>query len=214
MDSGELSVLSWNVRGLNDAAHRELVRETTSYVKPAVVCLQETKISIMTPALVLDTLGQRLASYHTLDAEGTRSGVLLGWDKDVVVVSDLKHRLFTISAIVKVLMSDSSFKITTCYGPADGKRKEEFLLEMLTLKPASGVPWLITRDFNLIYQASDKNNLNLNRRLMGKFRTTIDDCELLEICLHNRKFTWSNKRENPTLVRLDRAFCNSDWELC
>jgi hypothetical protein len=48
---------------------------------------------------------------------------------------------------------------------------------------------------------------------MGKFRTTIDDCELLEICLHNRKFTWSNKRENPTLVRLDRAFCNSDWEL-
>lgn len=24
---------------------------------------------------------------------------------------------------------------------------------------------------------------------------------------------WSNERENPTLVRLDRAFCNADWEL-
>ena len=47
---------------------------------------------------------------------------------------------------------------------------------------------------------------------MGKFRAAIDDCELLEICLHNRKFTWSNERDNPTLVRLDRAFCNSEWE--
>jgi hypothetical protein len=28
MNSGELSVMSWNVRGLNDAAHRELVMET------------------------------------------------------------------------------------------------------------------------------------------------------------------------------------------
>jgi endonuclease/exonuclease/phosphatase family metal-dependent hydrolase len=85
--------------------------------------------------------------------------------------------------------------------------------EMLALKPATGTPWLITGDFNLIYQASDKNNLNLNRRLMGKFKTAIDACEMLELCLHNRRFTWSNERQNLTLVRLNRAFCNGDWEM-
>jgi hypothetical protein len=68
-------------------------------------------------------------------------------------------------------------------------------------------------DFNLIYKADDKNNLNLNRRLMGRFRAALDECELLEICLQNRKYTWSNEREHLTLVRLDRAFCNSEWEL-
>jgi hypothetical protein len=57
--------------------------------------------------------------------------------------------------------------------------------EMLLQKPAVGVPWLITGDFNLIYQASDKNNLNLNKRLMGKFRAAIDSCELLELFLQN-----------------------------
>jgi hypothetical protein len=134
--------------------------------------------------------------------------VLLGWDKDVVSVTDIDCGLFTISATVRVLMSNSSFRITTCYGPADDRRKE-----MMMLKPTAEMAWLITGDFNLIYQASDKNNLNLNRRLMGKFRAAIDECELLEICLHNRRFTWSNERENPTMVRLDRAFCNSDWEL-
>lgn len=72
MNSGELSVMSWNVRGLNDAAHRELVKETTSSVRPAVVCLPETKISNMTPTVLLESVGHRLASYHTLDADGTR----------------------------------------------------------------------------------------------------------------------------------------------
>lgn len=32
-------------------------------------------------------------------------------------------------------------------------------------------------------------------------------------CLQNRKYTWSNERDNPTMARLDRAFCNSNWEL-
>lgn len=84
---------------------------------------------------------------------------------------------------------------------------------MLSIRPAAGTPWLIVGDLNLIYKASDKNNLNLNRRLMGKFRAALDSCELMEICLQNRRFTWSNERQNPTMVKLDRAFCNGDWEI-
>jgi hypothetical protein len=34
----------------------------------------------------------------------------------------------------------------------------------------------------------------------------------MEIALQNRRYTWSNERENPTLVRLDRVFCNHEWE--
>lgn len=68
--------------------------------------------------------------------------------------------------------------------------------------------WVIAGDFNLIYQAADKSNSNLNRAMMGRFKRVLDDLELKEI----PKFMWSNERENPTLVRLDRAFCTTDWE--
>lgn len=34
----------------------------------------------------------------------------------------------------------------------------------------------------------------------------------MEINLQNRKYTRSNGRRNPTLVRLDRAFCSRDWD--
>jgi hypothetical protein len=48
---------------------------------------------------------------------------------------------------------------------------------------------------------------------MGQFRRTLDICELSEFALQNRRYTWSNEHGQPRLVRLDRVFCNNDWEL-
>lgn len=47
---------------------------------------------------------------------------------------------------------------------------------------------------------------------MGQFRGALDHCCLMEIALHNRKYTWSNEHDNPTMVHLDRVFCNAEWE--
>jgi exonuclease III len=47
---------------------------------------------------------------------------------------------------------------------------------------------------------------------MGRFRRFLDDVEVKEIPLLGRKYTWSNERQSPILVRLDRAFCCMDWE--
>jgi hypothetical protein len=48
---------------------------------------------------------------------------------------------------------------------------------------------------------------------MGRFKVALDSCEFFELALQNRRFTWSNERQEPTLVRLDRAFCNKEWDL-
>jgi len=47
---------------------------------------------------------------------------------------------------------------------------------------------------------------------MQQFRDALNECELKEIHLQNRKFTWSNERRDPTLMKLDRVFCNADWD--
>uniref|UniRef100_A0A0A9FUY6 Endonuclease/exonuclease/phosphatase domain-containing protein n=1 Tax=Arundo donax TaxID=35708 RepID=A0A0A9FUY6_ARUDO len=54
-------------------------------------------------------------------------------------------------------------------------------------------PWILGGDFNLIYQAADKNNDNLNRAMMGRFRRFLDDMDIKEIPLLGRKYTWSNE---------------------
>lgn len=103
--------------------------------------------------------------------------------------------------------------VTGVYGPQEDEEKVLFLQELRDVRALCSGPWLVAGDFNLIYQAIDKNNANLNRALMGRFRRFLDDTEVMEIPLLGRKFTWSNERASPTLVRLDRAFCCSDWDI-
>uniref|UniRef100_A0A453SUN1 Reverse transcriptase zinc-binding domain-containing protein n=2 Tax=Aegilops tauschii subsp. strangulata TaxID=200361 RepID=A0A453SUN1_AEGTS len=40
-----------------------------------------------------------------------------------------------------------------------------------------------------------------------------DTARLREIKCKNRRFTWTNERQKPTLVSIDKFFCNVSWEL-
>jgi hypothetical protein len=161
----------------------------------------------------LEIIGTRLDSYKYLPAEGTRGGILFGWQSDFIEANNLVLKDFSLTMDIKLKWFDASFKVTTVYGPTDDDGKIRFLEELASLRPSSSISWLLLGDFNLIYEARDKNNQNLDRRLMGRFRCTLDRCELLELALQNWKYTWSNERQDPTLVRLDRAFCNKEWDL-
>ena len=91
--------------------------------------------------------------------------------------------------------------------------KEDFFAELLASKPAAGTMWLVLGDFNQIFRARDKNNTNINRRRMNKFKATLDNCDLKPIHLQNRRYTWSNEQANPTMSRIDGVFCNPEWDL-
>lgn len=78
--------------------------------------------------------------------------------------------------------------------------KVEFLAELREVRRTCLGPWLLPGDFNLIYRSEDKNNANINRAMMGRFKRLLNDLELREIELLGRRFTWSNERTTPTLV--------------
>ena len=99
------------------------------------------------------------------------------------------------------------------YGPNDDCLKDEFLAEMAATAPPLSEPWVLSGDFNMIYEACDKNNPNINRRIIGKFRRALDSSFLREIKCSTRRFTWSNEWANPTLCSIDKFFCNCEWEL-
>lgn len=51
------------------------------------------------------------------------------------------------------------------------------MVELQDLRSHHQGPWLI-------YKAEDKNNVRLNRRVMGLFRKLLQDLELTELRLH------------------------------
>ena len=101
---------------------------------------------------------------------------------------------------------------TGVYGPQRDDEKALFLQELRDIRALCNGPWLLGGDFNLIYQAADKNNANLVRAMMERFRCFLDDNDLKEIPLLGHKYSGSNERRSRTLVRLDQAFCCGDWE--
>uniref|UniRef100_A0A453MWN5 Endonuclease/exonuclease/phosphatase domain-containing protein n=2 Tax=Aegilops tauschii subsp. strangulata TaxID=200361 RepID=A0A453MWN5_AEGTS len=113
--------------------------------------------------------------------------------------------------MVRIRDSNVQYKLTTVYGPTDSSRKDAFFAELIGQKPPAGISWLMACDFNQIYRARDKNNRNINRSRIIRFRAALQSCELKEIHLQNRRFTWSNERENPTLCKHDSFFCNAEW---
>jgi exonuclease III len=76
--SEQLSIFSWNVRGLNMPAHREVVRDMILAARPIIMCLQETKLATITLQDAASILDPRLRAYEYLPAHETRGGVLQG----------------------------------------------------------------------------------------------------------------------------------------
>lgn len=137
---------------------------------------------------------------------------MLLWDDSLVDVSSITFTPYCLSAMVGLRGTDVFFKITTVYGPTDPASKDTFFAELLSQKLPTGTAWLATGDFNQIYRARDKNKRSVNRGRINRFRATLQNCELKEIHLQNRRrFTWSNKRINPTLCKLDSS-CKAGWD--
>jgi endonuclease/exonuclease/phosphatase family metal-dependent hydrolase len=110
-------------------------------------------------------------------------------------------------------MDSVSWTIIGMYDPQNDVRKLQLMQELRLIKTTANSRWVLLGDFNLIYRASDKNNPNVNRRLMNQFRLVLEDLKLKELQLHGHRFTWSSGTTNPTLTKIDHVFITKEWEL-
>lgn len=204
-------LLVWNARGLNSRARRSAVRDIVEQQRASLVCLQETKVQLLSVSMNCDITGIDF-DYACLPADGMAGGALVAWRRDLWDASVASIRRFSITLRVTPLQGlCDPWWLTNVYGPTDNVAKGEFLQELRDVRASFHGPWLLCGDFNMIYQACDKNNGRFNLGLMRSFRSMLDDLLLDELHLSGRMYTWSNHRDNPTLERLDRIFTTVCW---
>jgi hypothetical protein len=201
---GMSKILIWNVRGLNRKSIRDAVRCMVDSTRPDFVCLQETKKAAISHRMVMSTLGADFDEFTFLPAAGTRGGILLAWKECVCKALAMRVDVHSVSVQFDQLEGSPSW-FSGVYGPQSDELKIQFLQELRNIRMACVGPWVVGGDFNLIYRAHDKSDVNMDRAMMGRFRRLLNDVELSEVDLMDRRFTWSNEREAPTLVRLDRV---------
>ncbi|XP_073362417.1 uncharacterized protein [Aegilops tauschii subsp. strangulata] len=205
-------VLSWNVRGLNNPAKRNAVREFVVDAKVNLVCLEETKIDVFDPYLVMQCIGPSFDGFAYLPALDTRGGILLGWSSAHLSISNITFDRNFLSGLVHS-QDGLEWWLSAVYGPQGDELKTQFLVELQHRRDVSPGPWMVLGDFNMIIRANEKSNSNLNRGMMRKFKAFVDNNELKELYMHGRRFTWSNERDQLVMTKIDRVLVSVDWEL-
>ena len=79
-----VQILTWNVRGLNDPRKRLRIKHMLKLWKPDIICLQETKLELITIVIVRSLWRCHHVDWMFLGSIGASSGIQLMWDKRFV----------------------------------------------------------------------------------------------------------------------------------
>lgn len=175
-------ILCWNVRGLNSRVRQDAIRNLISNSRVDIVCLQETKMSVMSVGVILSSMGSDFTNWIDLPAAGASGGIVVAWRQCLGPALATRVDNYSLS----IQFSPGSLQpwwLTCVYGPQGDINKLLFMQKLRDVRSFCQGPWTVLGDFNLTTSA-----------------------------LQGRKFTWSNQQDNPTLVKLDRVFCSSEWE--
>jgi hypothetical protein len=183
------SFVSWNLRGLGDDDKCVVARDALSLVNATVICIQETKLAVLENAKAHRFLPHSLSEFTTVDADGSRGGIVTAWDGRLLENTGTRREIFSLTTSFISTTSDLSFTITNVYAPSDHSLTSEFIREMLVLSSAIDGPWLVLSDFNLIRYPEEKNNDNFDRSVAEAFNSLIRDAGWFELDLRDRRFT-------------------------
>jgi hypothetical protein len=84
MNDQQCVILNWNVRGLNNPARRQVVKDLVRDTKATIVALQETKMEYFDRTLVCETLRDNLV---VLPSVGLSGSILLAVHRDYYSVT-------------------------------------------------------------------------------------------------------------------------------
>ncbi|XP_028105225.1 uncharacterized protein LOC114304243 [Camellia sinensis] len=189
-----MKILSWNVRGLRRPEKRRKIRKLLYDRAVDLVLLQETKQSSITTLLVKSLWPRGKLEFMTVDAAGLSGGLICIWDPEVFHLSDCCCSRNFILLSGKVHNSFDCV-VVNIYALNDVIRRKALWENLLTLKTNFSNPWCLGGDFNEIRNVGERIGVSRRDRGMQEFNDFIENCEVVNVQMLGRKFTWCNTIE-------------------
>ncbi|XP_028100123.1 uncharacterized protein LOC114299551 [Camellia sinensis] len=205
-----MKLLSWNVRGLGRMEKRSKVKKLLKERSVDMVLFQETKKSEFSEEDVRSVWVRAKMEFMVVDAEASAGGLLCIWDLDVFQVKECcNNRRF-------ILLSGTLFHQFNCviiniYASNDVGSRGKLWNCLLKLKEEFPDPWCLGGDFNEIRQIGERRGCSRRDRGMNEFNEFIDKCEVSELPLLGRRFTWCNSFVEEKWSKIDRVLVDPKW---
>lgn len=187
------NILCWNIRGINAEGKWESLRNKILESNYDIVIIQETKREVFDISYIRKFYPSNFDAFCFLPSVGASVGILVAWKSSVFIGTELFQNNFAISVEFSSVQSNDSWILTSVYGPCDNEGKEAFMNWFENIQMPEDVDWLVLGDFNLYRKPEDRNRLRGNVADMLLFNSAISALGVVEIPLHGRKFTWTNK---------------------
>ena len=99
-------------------AKRKVIKAFIKMQRVDVVCLQETKITVVSKVLIRSSGVGRFLEWVALRAEGASRGIIIFWDSHVIQLLDKEAEgLFSISCRFRLIEDEFTWVFTGVYAP-------------------------------------------------------------------------------------------------
>ena len=200
-----IRVFNWNARGLGSADKRRYLRDVLFNNHLDIVGIQETTKETF-PIRTLNALSSSISHWIFKASQGSSGGILLGINDTKFSILNSWIMDFSISVHLKNKSDPFEWIFTVVYGPVLSSQRSTFLTELRSISGLCSLPWLIGGDFNLIRARHERQGPSFNYILSNRFNNVISDLDLMELPIHNCKFTWARSVSSPSRSLLDRFF--------
>ena len=203
-------ILLWNVRGLNEGKKRSRVRRLSSQWKMDIVCLQETKLEMITPSLVHSLWRCPYVEWSYVASIGASGGILLMWDRRVVSKVEICQGNFVAACFFRNVDDGMEWAFARVYCPNRDALRRQLWEELAELMCLWEMPWCIGGDFSVTLFQNERSGGVQRRRAVAAFADFTVEMGLMDLPLAGGVSTWAN---NVSWSRLDRFLVSLEWEL-
>jgi hypothetical protein len=176
-------ILTWNVRGLNEGNKRMRVRRLLSQWKVDIVCLQETKLEMITTSLVQSLWRCPYAEWCFVPSIGASGGILLMWHRRVVSKVDVCVGTFVAASLFRNVEEGLEWAFARVYGPNRNMHRRRLWKELAGVLSLWDVPWCIRGDFNVTLFHSERSGDARRRSAVIAFDEFIAEQGLMDLSL-------------------------------
>nr|XP_017256449.1 PREDICTED: uncharacterized protein LOC108226007 [Daucus carota subsp. sativus] len=187
----------------------QLIRDNLDS-KAMILCLQETKRAQWNEKMIgsLGITGE--AQWIDSPSQGLSGGLLLAWDRSIIVTSDMGCHQNWQWIIGSQIGCAGEFLCVNIYAPQKSVHKQKLWLEISSfLLSKSNLPLVVLGDFNVVLSDLERENCIYNDRDTTALLAFMNDNGLSDVPLNNGLFTWFGPENRKS--RLDRALINSKW---
>ena len=196
-----LQILSWNVRGLHERDKRLQVKNLIRMWQADIICIQETKMKLITRGFVRSLWGCYHVDWVYLGSLGALGGILVLWDSRVVENLEEAVGHYSVSCKFKNVGDNFEWAFTSVYGPNVDREHRLLWEELLGLHSWWNVPWCLLGDFNVVcFPTEQLGTINFTQA-MHDFLDFISVHGLLDIPMARGRYTWSNSISRSKIDR-------------